>query len=896
MSASTNLPPERGTQARASVEQSNALTILQTVENRRFSSLAEASAYLKSLSPKERFEVVSQQASKLVEVQEKVDKYMEYLEDFVEEDDTFKDRVAHDPEVWAKISSGAERAKTSEKKKQLALSKCYEKWGESNVKYHFEHLLDAGENTWSKIRRLAMKEANIQVAVKRIRDAVYWRLTHGRPGRSSELYPMAADLEKTKDADLPAIDQAAISAAGYAVDDKGWLVPAERRLSARVIGEDEDSSLSSAPSDLEDEHADGLMDNRKLGLRLDEGNLAEKASPNVNGSETDGSMDVDTPTTGKALTEDGATDEYDADEEESGDSEADDEDADEDGRPAKKRKRDAAGPRQHRCGCADEVPDGFIKRCSTKKVVNPGKQVQLVKEWVGQVDAGNDVCFQHSKNITSIIGMQTRSLNATTVKERLRRYHQAILDNAIGDLKTDKETYAWFRMTDRPSRPSDRLGPYKLVQKDVGAFTIDAEDQTRLCTYLGIDVEEWDRVGSVVVDCFDWWATEKYTGENTDLAEKTILEVVLEEFEMYHAHLRLINKKPNYGWLRNMYYSLGQQAMRQDPKYFAIYCALRPDHNTNLVSYPYYAKYAHQGDNTFFRHIDLNIKELATSGRGANMIQGTVSLDDEEEDDCTMILPGMHKHVKEWEEILTARGLSTGALVHRIQDSMFTSEDEKRFDTKWTPQPCQTGQVRVTLPHLPHGAYGPAKRERRTMLPWFCGLQSDLETLEVVEGGTWSDLSNAHRDMVAARLSPSGLANRYGAIPFAFPAGVDLWGLGDLSDALVCRRRHDMCAVEAEKELLLTGAKADVDSYLEKWRKTAVIHVCEAFERVKKAEMKKFGEKSYFYRKANGLPPADSDDDPDSASDDAHAHGFEEPEGEVGVMEEEEMDVDTGEL
>jgi hypothetical protein len=33
-----------------------------------------------------------------------------------------------------------------------------------------------------------------------------------------------------------------------------------------------------------------------------------------------------------------------------------------------------------------------------------------------------------------------------------------------------------------------------------------------------------------------------------------------------------------------------------------------------------------------------------------------------------------------------------------------------------------------------------------------------------------------------------------------------------------------------------------------------------------------------------------------SAGDDAHAHGFEGPEGEVGVMEEEEMDVDTGEL
>jgi hypothetical protein len=53
----------------------------------------------------------------------------------------------------------------------------------------------------------------------------------------------------------------------------------------------------------------------------------------------------------------------------------------------------------------------------------------------------------------------------------------------------------------------------------------------------------------------------------------------------------------------------------------------------------------------------------------------------------------------------------------------------------------------VTLPHLPHGALGPAKSARRTMLPWFVGLQDDLELLKVVEGGTWSDLSVAHRDL-----------------------------------------------------------------------------------------------------------------------------------------------------
>jgi len=353
------------------------------------------------------------------------------------------------------------------------------------------------------------------------------------------------------------------------------------------------------------------------------------------------------------------------------------------------------------------------------------------------------------------------------------------------------------------------------------AFALSAEDQSRLCSYLGIDEATWHTKGSVVVDCFQWWATEKYSGSKEELAGRTIKDVIDEEFDMYHAHLRRINKTPNYGWLRNMYHSLGQQVMRQDPMYYAIYCALRPDRNTNLVTYSYYAKLTHPGDSTFFRHIDINVKGLVTAGRGANMIQGSVSLDDEIPDDCTIILPGMHRHIQEWHRVLEERNLWTEALVHRIRDEMFTTADETRFGTRWTAQPCRAGQVRVALPHLPHGAHGPAKNVRRTMLPWFCGLQEDLETLEVVESGTWTDLSIAHRDLEAAPLSPSGLANRYGVIPFAFPAAVELEGLGALSDALVCRRRHDKLTVMAEKDVILKGSATECERYLIEWRRRA---------------------------------------------------------------------------
>lgn len=83
-----------------------------------------------------------------------------------------------------------------------------------------------------------------------------------------------------------------------------------------------------------------------------------------------------------------------------------------------------------------------------------------------------------------------------------------------------------------------------------------------------------------------------------------------------------------------------------------------------------------------------------------------------------MVLPGMHGHIQTWDQVLTARYRSTGALDHRIHNDMFTPDDEKRLDIQWTPQPCQRRPVRVTL--------------------------------KVTEDGTWYNLSAAHRDMVGS--------------------------------------------------------------------------------------------------------------------------------------------------
>ena len=90
-------------------------------------------------------------------------------------------------------------------------------------------------------------------------------------------------------------------------------------------------------------------------------------------------------------------------------------------------------------------------------------------------------------------------------------------------------------------------------------------------------------------------------------SEPGIEDLIDEECRMYRYHQRLIDGKPDYGWQRNMIHSLTQQIIRGDLEYWLVYVALRPDGNPCLVSYPYYKKLTRAGDQTYFRHCDMNI-------------------------------------------------------------------------------------------------------------------------------------------------------------------------------------------------------------------------------------------------------------------------------------------------
>lgn len=273
-------------------------------------------------------------------------------------------------------------------------------------------------------------------------------------------------------------------------------------------------------------------------------------------------------------------------------------------------------------------------------------------------------------------------------------------DNLVG-LRAAPDHYTKFKMADRLPVPADALGIFKYHLRpntlDVAALPPGrAESIFQECSGEASSWSRWHGEGNLIVPgLFTWLWEGARDGEGG--WEGGVGELMDQEFLMYEHHQGTINGKANHGWLRNMFYGVTQQVMRQDLGHWMLYVAARPDGRHQLISYPYYAKFVQAADSgTAFRHIDLNIEQFCATGRGGSAIQGSVSLDDESaEAGCTELVPGIHRRLGEWWAGVKLRAeaegesLGEGALVQDVRD-LWRREDVAKFGG-WVPVPCPRG-------------------------------------------------------------------------------------------------------------------------------------------------------------------------------------------------------------
>ena len=73
------------------------------------------------------------------------------------------------------------------------------------------------------------------------------------------------------------------------------------------------------------------------------------------------------------------------------------------------------------------------------------------------------------------------------------------------------------------------------------------------------------------------------------------------------------------------------------------------------------------------------------------MVQSAISMDDEEEDGCTIIVLRFHRHVGEWWKEVVSRGEDKDVLVHSVGHT-YKKVDKERFG-RFKPAVCKRGDI-----------------------------------------------------------------------------------------------------------------------------------------------------------------------------------------------------------
>ena len=352
--------------------------------------------------------------------------------------------------------------------------------------------------------------------------------------------------------------------------------------------------------------------------------------------------------------------------------------------------------------------------------------------------------------------------------------------------------------------------------------------------YAGKDsYKAWIEDGAIVVShVFDF------------LKNLNILSGVHTEFGMYRHHHRPLSNGCPLGHLRNMYYSLIQQMMYQDPVWYALNAAARPDHNWRLITFPYVAGDKKPVGTTEALHLDLGLEQLVRTQSTASWISSKIALDSDPTDGGIIVVPGFHKHIEEWHSRLEVRHDDL-SLVTKDCANIYNEQDRAEWGEP-VYRPIQALDLRIMRPEILHGSPVSTKDNSRTLSAWHVGIDESHEHLDIDNFTSWSDLAACHRDLEAPVTDPSGHTLWFGRPEHRFPGAVVLESSSALGDALVGRRKWSDPQVIQERNILLGDDDHKASAYVAAVRSRMLTKYNEAFQALEPMERAAFKDLSYF--------------------------------------------------
>jgi hypothetical protein len=471
------------------------------------------------------------------------------------------------------------------------------------------------------------------------------------------------------------------------------------------------------------------------------------------------------------------------------------------------------------CGCPNGIVDIIGGRASVGDIAEQVQVLQCLRE------KGNfeDLCRNHMRQFAGTALGMLNNIKSTLLCERLN-----YLFKERATLVEAREAHAdWFR--------NQGTNVWRTtVPPLVKTADFDFNPKEVFMRFAGPGAwERWEEDGTIILPgLFD----------HLGMAAAAIDE----EFEMYAFHQSASNAR--MGWTRNMYFSGVQQLMYQDPVLYALTAAARPDKQWRLIAYPYITKQAEAGESTGFVHVDLNLKRVRDEKLGVNRVQGSVSLDDENEQGCTLVVPGFHKRFNDfmhWKRF-AVEDSDTNATTTGMKE--WYGPAEKTEFGQLVPRPCPAYGARLSLSTIIHGSTKEGTQRRRVMFPWFTAIMEDHQSVEHPDCMQWQAIADSHDGLTGPTRESLGDVPRPGVAGQRFPGTVPVRSSYALCLALIGQKRWTEADVEMERNILLGSDDIRSRELAEDMRTQLLQTYKLRWKLMRECERQAFGKESFFRR------------------------------------------------
>ena len=213
------------------------------------------------------------------------------------------------------------------------------------------------------------------------------------------------------------------------------------------------------------------------------------------------------------------------------------------------------------CRCSTALMK-VISHLSRGSALEESTRLELIGE--GCRCGLNNLCHLHLRLLAGTAGGLKNNVAGKVLIERLK----SMWPNHRQLDRLKEEKFTWFRASNLSS-----TGLYRFDPRPAPAFNFDAILIFERFAGEGM-WSRWINEGTVNVSKFFSYL----------VGCPAIFSMIEAEFDMYQHHYSP-NRDGTMGWLRIMYHSLTQQIIRQDPAYYAITVASRPDKNWRLESF-----------------------------------------------------------------------------------------------------------------------------------------------------------------------------------------------------------------------------------------------------------------------------------------------------------------------